>query len=763
MSKLDEAKTGYTFDDVVLVPQYSEVKSRKDPDITVPVNGFEYKLPVVSAPMSTVTEHDMIVAMWKIGATSVLHRYMDTETQVRMATEAFEKIIDAGFNPANLDTLPPFYAAVGANGDVEERTIALSKAGVTGFCVDVANGHNELSVDAVRRVRSIVPNAKIMAGNVCSYEGAYRLAQAGANSLRVGIGSGCFSGDTRIMMANGSYKNIKDIVVMDRVIGKDGNPVTVVGTRYSGKRKILKYKNNFWYESTCVTGDHLHWIGDLSTRKDPNDISKSKVLDTNEKSGNSRYHWETIETCKEKKFLLLPRVINFDIIPDFCINLSEYSYSRRRMNGFVEYENIIPTYEFGYLLGAFLGDGCAKINTSTKRKCKNTNFARNTSGAMNFYFNITEKDIADKVSGCFERVFGYKPIVKESKKKNMILVVVRSNPIIRLFEELGKRNKKKLPDYLRCSNKEYCKGLYDGLLDSDGHYANDGRVGLANTSKSIIELFQWIHYMVNGFYPSCVEKIPPKEHHFGPTDNWKISYTARSVKRPEFNQTENYQVATINGMSETEEIVDTFDIEVDSQDHSFIANNAIVHNSLCTTRQVTGHGVPQLMAVEDCVRIRYRIPIGFVGDTTEIIYSNEYPDVAIISDGGVRKAGDVVKALAMGADAVMVGGMLAATIETAGEFIEEDGVLYKYFQGMASEEARAKYMSKPKIGVPAEGVSKKILYSGRSATKIIEDLCASVRVGLSYSGANNILELREKAVWMKVTGSGYIEGTPHKK
>jgi len=374
MSKLQEAPQAFTFDDMVLVPQYSKVKSRKDPDISVNVPGFKYRMPIVSSPMSTVTETEMIVTMAKLGGVGVLHRYMSIEFQVKVVKEVQARLSDAG-GYLYVDNTPPFYVAVGANGDCLQRVQALLEAGVIGFCVDVANGHNELSVEAVRAIRNMAPTARIMAGNVCTYGGAHRLAEAGANSIRVGIGGG----------------------------------------------------------------------------------------------------------------------------------------------------------------------------------------------------------------------------------------------------------------------------------------------------------------------------------------------------------------------------------------------------SMCTTRQVTGHGVPQLSAIEDCVRIKTKQVNEGESFECKTVYFQAYPDVAIIADGGIRKSSDIIKSLAIGADAVMLGGLLAGTLETPGEWLDEEDGLYKYYHGMASDEGREKWFKKAKSGTPAEGVSKKILYRGRSAAKVIEGLCASTKIGLSFSGAMSVAELKERARWRRITRAGYTEGTPHGK
>jgi IMP dehydrogenase len=168
--------------------------------------------------------------------------------------------------------------------------------------------------------------------------------------------------------------------------------------------------------------------------------------------------------------------------------------------------------------------------------------------------------------------------------------------------------------------------------------------------------------------------------------------------------------------------------------------------AVCTTRLVTGHGLPQLSAIESCAEIK-----------------DDFPDVAIIADGGIRNSGDIVKALAIGADLVMIGSLLAGTIESPGEVIEEDGRLFKHYQGMASANARAGWFDQSKTASPVEGISTKVPYLNKSAVSVVNELCQSVKVGLSYSGAKDIQELRIKAHWRRVTAAGYIEGTPHGK
>jgi IMP dehydrogenase len=346
MSKLERAKEAFTFDDFILVPNHSTIKSRKDPDISVNLPGLSLSSAMISAPMNTITEKNMILAMAEEGASSVLHRFMSLEEQLFISKVAIDRGIDN------------FWVAVGATKDYLERVLELKKIGVNNFCVDVANGHSEICVSAVKSIMQKISNVNIFAGNVCTAEGAYRLAEVGASVIRIGIGPG----------------------------------------------------------------------------------------------------------------------------------------------------------------------------------------------------------------------------------------------------------------------------------------------------------------------------------------------------------------------------------------------------SMCSTRIVTGHGLPQLSAIEECASIK-----------------KQFPQVAIVADGGIRSSGDITKALAIGADAVMIGSLLKATTETPGEIIEEGGKLYKYYSGMASEEGRANWFDVNETGFVPEGVSAKVLYENKSVKDVMKKIIGGLKVGMSYAGASNIKELQEKTQWRRVTQAGQIEGTPHGK
>ncbi|MGQ9668286.1 MAG: IMP dehydrogenase, partial [Anaerolineae bacterium] len=172
--------------------------------------------------------------------------------------------------------------------------------------------------------------------------------------------------------------------------------------------------------------------------------------------------------------------------------------------------------------------------------------------------------------------------------------------------------------------------------------------------------------------------------------------------------------------------------------------------SICTTRVVTGIGVPQLTAIFRCARAAHAL------------------GKPIIADGGLKYSGDIVKALAAGADAVMLGNLLAGLDESPGELILFEGRRYKDYRGMGSLGAMSDF-SRDRYGtgqqggavklVP-EGVEGRVPYKGK-LSDFIYQLVGGVRAGMGYVGAANLQELRQKARWVRITSSGLIESHPH--
>lgn len=164
----------------------------------------------------------------------------------------------------------------------------------------------------------------------------------------------------------------------------------------------------------------------------------------------------------------------------------------------------------------------------------------------------------------------------------------------------------------------------------------------------------------------------------------------------------------------------------------------IGNGSICSTRVMTGHGLPQITALFEVSQVKRR-----------------YPRVKIISDGGVKNSGDCVKVLAAGADIVMSGSLFAGCKETPSL---KDG--RRVYRGMASREARQAFYGNDYQQIP-EGESFSDIPEKGSVIDVVQELVMGIKSGLSYSGASNLEELHRKAIFYEVTPAGFVEGTPH--
>jgi IMP dehydrogenase len=171
--------------------------------------------------------------------------------------------------------------------------------------------------------------------------------------------------------------------------------------------------------------------------------------------------------------------------------------------------------------------------------------------------------------------------------------------------------------------------------------------------------------------------------------------------------------------------------------------------SICTTRVVSGVGVPQITAIMDCVAVA------------------EPRKVPVIADGGVRFSGDVVKALAAGASTVMIGSLFAGTEESPGETILYQGRTYKLHRGMGSldammERTRDRYGQQevPDMKLVPEGIEGRVPYRG-SLSSNIDQLVGGLQAGMGYIGSVNLAELRRKAKFIRVSEAGQRESHVH--
>ncbi len=169
--------------------------------------------------------------------------------------------------------------------------------------------------------------------------------------------------------------------------------------------------------------------------------------------------------------------------------------------------------------------------------------------------------------------------------------------------------------------------------------------------------------------------------------------------------------------------------------------------SICTTRIIAGIGVPQLQAVMDCAR------------------ASKEMNVPIIADGGIKYSGDVVKALAAGANTVMLGGLFATCEEAPGDIYESNGKKYRTYRGMGSIEAMAKgstdrYFQTGHKKFVAEGVQG-IVEVKTTVEELVFQLIGGLKAGMGYCGSKDIPALQEKGTFIKITNNALLESHPH--
>ena len=176
--------------------------------------------------------------------------------------------------------------------------------------------------------------------------------------------------------------------------------------------------------------------------------------------------------------------------------------------------------------------------------------------------------------------------------------------------------------------------------------------------------------------------------------------------------------------------------------------------SICTTRVIAGVGMPQMTAIADCAQEAHR------------------HGVAVVADGGIRSSGDIAKALAVGADAVMLGMLLAGTDESPGEVYLHQGRAYKGYRGMGSLGAMGRgsadryfqedvqQQANGSVKLVPEGIEGQVPYRGAMAG-VLEQLVGGLRAAMGYVGGADLPALRERARFVRVTGAGLREGHPH--
>ncbi len=213
-------KSGITFDDVLLIPGYSDF-SRGEIDLTTHLTKkITLKLPLVSAPMDTVTESRLAIALAQMGGIGFIHRNLTIIDQADEVKKVKDENLLVG-------------AAIGASPGYEERVDALMKVGVDVVIVDSAHGYDIKIIEAVKALKNKYGDLQVIAGNIATYEGAKALIDAGADGLRVGMGPGAIC-TTRIISGMG-VPQVTAVIDTARAGHEAGVPVIADGgIKYSG-------------------------------------------------------------------------------------------------------------------------------------------------------------------------------------------------------------------------------------------------------------------------------------------------------------------------------------------------------------------------------------------------------------------------------------------------------------------------------------------------------------------------------------------------
>lgn len=212
---------GLTFDDVLLVPRYSEVSSRKHPVLKTKITkNYEIDLPVITANMDTITETDMACAMASLGGIGSLHRFMNEAEQVAMVKKIQEYLKEKGLKT-------PIAASIGVKEEGIKRADMLVDAGVQIITLDIAHGDSIMMLETLDYLKKKHPKIDVIAGNVATADGVKRMIERGADAVKVGIGPGSMC-TTRIITGHG-VPQLSAIALAVSVAEKHGIPVIADG------------------------------------------------------------------------------------------------------------------------------------------------------------------------------------------------------------------------------------------------------------------------------------------------------------------------------------------------------------------------------------------------------------------------------------------------------------------------------------------------------------------------------------------------------
>ena len=214
-------KEAFTFDDVLLVPSYSEVLPHQVDLKTKLTRKITLNMPLISAAMDTVTESAMGIAMALEGGLGIIHKNLDIETQAAEVKRVKNHKVDLEQFPNAVfgkDGKLLAGAAIGVNTDLTDRVTALYRAGVDIVTLDSAHGHSKGIIDALKKVKKLFPDLDVIAGNIVTAQAAQDLVDAGADAVKIGVGPGAICttrvvagvGVPQLTAVNDVFEQLKD-------------------------------------------------------------------------------------------------------------------------------------------------------------------------------------------------------------------------------------------------------------------------------------------------------------------------------------------------------------------------------------------------------------------------------------------------------------------------------------------------------------------------------------------------------------------------
>jgi IMP dehydrogenase len=207
---------GLTFDDVLIIPSRSDVRSRRDPKLTSKLTkNISIETPIISANMDMVTEYDMAFAMNQLGGVGILHRFLSIEEQAEQA----RRLKEAGVKVIS--------ASVGVGEEFKSRAKAVIDAGTNIITIDIAHGHSVQMMETMKWLKDSYPTVELIAGNMATPDAAQDLIEAGADAIKVGIGPGSMC-TTRIITGCG-VPQLTAIALCAEVAESYGVPVIADG------------------------------------------------------------------------------------------------------------------------------------------------------------------------------------------------------------------------------------------------------------------------------------------------------------------------------------------------------------------------------------------------------------------------------------------------------------------------------------------------------------------------------------------------------